>query len=158
MTCTNAAVNRINDERLSTINETEYVIEANTYTQSQSQLKPRTDPSGAVSGTPLQKELKLKLGAKIMMTYNIDTCDCLTNGAFGEVVGFKFDHLGGIKQVYVHFYDEDCGKNRRKNFWLFSPNSLARMSPQLTKWSFNILCQRKINLQVMLPLYSFHLN
>ena len=60
VTCTNAAVNRINDERLSTIIETEYVIEAKTYTQSQSQLKPRTDPSGAVSGTPLQKELKLK--------------------------------------------------------------------------------------------------
>ena len=82
VTRTNAAVSRINDERRSTIIETEYVIEAKTYTQSQSQLKPRTDPSGAVSGTPLQKELKLKLGAKIMMTYNIDTCDCLTNGAF----------------------------------------------------------------------------
>ena len=51
-----------------------------------------------------------------MMTYNIDTCDSLTNGAFGEVLGYRFDKNRAIKQVYVHFYDEDCGKFRRKNF------------------------------------------
>ena len=51
-----------------------------------------------------------------MMTYNVDTNDNLTNGAFGEVLGYKFDQWGKIKQVYVHFFDEECGKNRRKNF------------------------------------------
>ena len=51
-----------------------------------------------------------------MLTYNLDTGDCLTNGAFGEVVGYDFNQDGSIKRVHVHFYDMDCGKERRKNF------------------------------------------
>ena len=116
VTCTNVEVNRINEERLATVNSKEYLIKARCYTKTQNQVKPKTDASGAISGTPLQKELKLKVGAKVMMTYNIDTCDCLTNGAFGEVVGFRYDDNEGIKQVYVNFLDEDCGKQRRKSF------------------------------------------
>ena len=62
-------------------------------------MKTRTDASGAICGTPLQQQLRLKVGAKVMMTYNVDTCDSLTNGAFGEVVGFKFSNEGKVKQV-----------------------------------------------------------
>ena len=51
-----------------------------------------------------------------MLTYNIDTCDCLTNGAFGEVLGFNIAKDGSWKQVYVHFLNGDCGKMTRKNF------------------------------------------
>ena len=116
VTSTNAEVNKINEERLSIIEQHEYIIKAKTYTQTQSNLKPRTDPSGAIIGTTLQKELKLKIGARVMMTFNIDTCDCLTNGAFGEVLGFKFDTNGDVAQVYVQFYDEECGKARRRHY------------------------------------------
>ena len=62
-----------------------------------------------------------------MMTYNVDTCDSLTNGAFGEVMGFKLDDQGNVKQVYVHFFDEDCGKNRRKNFLNVQSHFLAKL-------------------------------
>ena len=116
ISCTNVEVSRINRDRLAMINETEHVIEAVNFTRTQQQLKTRTDPSGAISGTPLQKTLRLKIGAKVMLTYNIDTCDCLTNGAFGEVKGYQFDQNGVIKQVHINFYDEECGKLRRKNF------------------------------------------
>ena len=94
----------------------EYSIDARSYTQTKSNMKTRTDPSGAICGTPLQQQLRLKVGAKVMMTYNVDTCDSLTNGVFGEVLGFKFNKEGNVSQVYVHFYDEDCGKTRRKSF------------------------------------------
>ena len=116
ITCTNKEVNKINEERLATINKHEYVSESMNKTNKLRQFKPRTDPSGAISGTPLQKSIKLKVGAKVMLTYNIDTCDCLTNGAFGEVLGFQFNKDGSMKQVYIHFYNEDCGKEKRKNF------------------------------------------
>ena len=49
-----------------------------------------------------------------MLTHNLDTTDCLTNGAFGEVVGFKFDHVNQIKEILIKFYNTDCGKERRK--------------------------------------------
>ena len=51
-----------------------------------------------------------------MLTYNIDTCDSLTNGSFGEVIGIEFDKCGTITKVVVHFYDEKCGKERRKKY------------------------------------------
>jgi hypothetical protein len=44
----------------------------------------------------------------VMLTSNIDTCDCLTNGAFGEVVDFSFSKDGKLKEVYVHFFNDDC--------------------------------------------------
>ena len=49
-----------------------------------------------------------------MLTHNVDTSDCLTNGAFGEVVDFKFDNAGQIKEIYVKFENEDCGRQSRK--------------------------------------------
>ena len=116
VTCTNKEVNRINEERLMTIEQKEYVYESINRRSTQKQFKPRTDASGAISGTPLQKTLRLKVGAKVMLTYNIDTCDCLTNGAFGEVVDFSFSKDGKLKEVYVHFFNDDCGREMRKNF------------------------------------------
>ena len=114
--CTNEEVNTVNDNRLSLMENKLYVTEAITRTRFKTSLKPRTDQSGAILGTPLQRTLQLKVGSKVMLTYNIDTCDSLTKGAFGEVVGFKFSDNEMVQQVYVEFYNKECGKERRKNF------------------------------------------
>ena len=119
ITCTNKEVNRINEERLAMIHEEEYLFESINRGINQKGFSPKTDPSGAVIGTPLQKTLKLKVGAKVMLTYNLNTCDSLTNGAFGEVVGFDYNINGSFKEVYVHFYNSDCGRETRKSYpWL----------------------------------------
>ena len=115
VTCTNKEVNRINKEVLSTISSKEYIIQAMNRSQTQKITKPLIDATGAIRNTPLQKEIRLKIGAKVMLTYNIDTCDCLTNGSFGKVMGFKFGKDGTVTRVIVHFYDEECGREKRKN-------------------------------------------
>ncbi|HBI40238.1 MAG TPA: hypothetical protein DDY16_04745 [Tenacibaculum sp.] len=51
-----------------------------------------------------------------MLTYNVDVIDSLTNGAFGEVVGFQFTNSGAVKCVLVHFKNDKVGKNKRKQF------------------------------------------
>ena len=107
MTCTNAEVNRINDEAISVIKGTEYILEAVVSSKSHKCVKTITERSGAVRNTPLQKTLKLKVGAKIMLTHNLDVNDSLTNGTFGEVIGFDFDRFGNIAQVNVHFSNEE---------------------------------------------------
>ena len=104
----------MNEEKLILIDEKEYVIDAINKHSTQKHFKPRVESNGAIAGTPLQMSLKLKVGAKIMLTYNVDTFDCLTNGAFGEILGFKLDQNGNIQYVYVHFENEDCGRERRK--------------------------------------------
>jgi len=111
----NEEVNNINKARLDEIKGREHVYESINRYSNQKELKPKTDPSGAVKGTPLQKTLRLKVGAKVMLTYNLDTVDCLTNGAFGEVVGLNFNQRNVLTEVYVHFFNPDCGKEARKN-------------------------------------------
>ena len=50
-------------------------------------FKPPISKTGAISNTPFQAKLVLKIGAKIMLTYNINTADGLVNGSRGEVIG-----------------------------------------------------------------------
>ena len=67
-------------------NVKEYVISARNYSDTKSPIKPKTDPNGAISGTPLQQELRLKIGAKVMLVHNIDTADMLSNGQIGTLI------------------------------------------------------------------------
>ena len=56
----------------------------------------------------LAKLLKLKIGAKVMLTVNVDIQDRLTNGQTGNVKHIEFVH-GSIHKVYVNFSDEESG-------------------------------------------------
>ena len=49
------------------------------------------DNTGAIKGSQLQKTLKLKIEAKIMLTSNVDTTDGFTNG---QVFDFEKDNKG----------------------------------------------------------------
>ena len=115
VTCRNAEVNQINEERLMLIDEKEYEIQSINRSSTKKEFKPRVEAGGNIAGTPLQRILKLKVGTKVMLTYNINTFDCLTNGALGVVLGFGFNKDGSIKEVLVSFHDVDCGKEKRKN-------------------------------------------
>ena len=114
VTCINNEVNRINSDKLAEIYEQEYTLEAINRSQAKN-LNSLTDSTGAIRNTPLQKIIKLKIGAKVVLTFNVDTCDSLTNGSFGEVIGVDVDKTGEISAVIVHFYDEKCGHEKRKN-------------------------------------------
>lgn len=95
-----------------------YVIEAVTLSKTQKQLKPKVENTGAIRGTQLQMTLRLKVGAKVMLTANVDTKDCLTNGTFGVVVGVEEKVLSDGKKkvatVLVEFTKERSGKGLRK--------------------------------------------
>ena len=114
VTCKNDDVNKINAFKLSELTGPEYVSEAIVRSPTQKVVKPKTDTSGAIRNTPLQKTLNLKVKARVMLTFNIDTCDGLTNGAFGEVLGFEIGRTGELQKVIVKFDEEDVGKERRK--------------------------------------------
>ena len=65
--------------------------------------------TGQVQNTPLQYILKMKKGAKMILTSNIDILDSLTNGMFGEIVDFTMcDDV--ISEVLVEFLDPKCGE------------------------------------------------
>ena len=76
-------------------------------------VPPRKNTDGNIMNTPLQLEIQLKVGSPVMLTYNVDTLDSLTNGAVGEVKGFEFAS-GKIKSILVHFKHLKVGRERRK--------------------------------------------
>ena len=68
--------------------------------------------------------LKLKVGAHIMLTKNIDIDDKLVNGAPGKVMGFQYCNEK-VNVVYVEFSDGSVGRNlmesddiSRRNNWV----------------------------------------
>ena len=78
--------------------------------------KPLIANDGSVHGTGLQNVLKSKIGAKIMLTQNLRTSDGLTNGAFGEILGFELKLDGSLKVIHVNFYNEKVGRETRETF------------------------------------------
>ena len=72
-------------------------------------VPPRKNTDGNIMNTPLQLEIQLKIGSPVMLTYNIDTLDSLTNGAVGEVKGFE-QGFGNIKSFFVHFKHLKVGR------------------------------------------------
>ena len=75
------------------------------------------DKDGTIANTAFVDELKLKVGARIMLIHNYDTSDRLTNGTTGEVVGFEWSkgEQPVINKILVKFDDiRDGVKTRRR--------------------------------------------
>ena len=93
--------------------------------------KPSVTNAGAIRNTPLQYILKLKVGARIMLTYNLDTSDGLTNGALGEAVGYDISPEGRIQRIFFQFFHTKVGKERRKAFLNLAKRFPGKMVHQL---------------------------
>jgi hypothetical protein len=112
---TNKKVNQMNNRRLKALTGDEQSIMAICIHKTMKNFNPPEGKAGEVLKTPFQKELKVKIGAKVMMTYNVDTSDGLTNGARGELVGVVKDAKGNISKLVVKFERESNGREKRRN-------------------------------------------
>ena len=111
---TNDIVNRINQSRLDNMDGQLHKFEASICRSGKPVARPpRKNRDGSIYNTPLQLLLQLKIGAPVMLTYNISVLDSLTNGAVGEVKGFEMSN-GTIKTVLVQFKQLKVGQERRK--------------------------------------------
>ena len=70
---------------------------------------------GAVASTSFLDELKLKLGAKVMLVHNIDTVDCLTNGQLGELIDVIKTKSGEVDKLVIKLQNQTAGKLNRQN-------------------------------------------
>ena len=77
----------MNTKKLKALPGEEYIIKSFCYHSTIKNFSPTIGNAGEINKTPFQKELKVKIGAKVMLTYNIDVSDGLTNGARGEMLG-----------------------------------------------------------------------
>ena len=112
---TNKNVNRMNNLRLKQIKGEEHIIPAIIMHKTIKNFNPPEGKGGEVGKTSFQKELRLKINAKVMLTHNVDTCDGLTNGARGELVGVIKDSKENISKLIIRFEKESVGREKRKH-------------------------------------------
>ena len=109
---TNKVVNKYNAERLNELPGELVYFKAHVHSDTRGVFKPKLK-NGRIDGATLEYELNLKVGARVMLTANMDICDGLVNGSLGSVAGFERYSSGEVRYVMVEFDDPNDGKKHR---------------------------------------------
>ena len=112
----NGPVDQHNEKMLAKIDKPEYILTATDKypaTVDQSHIKNILKASKSkTAGLP--KELKLKKGARVMLTTNVDISDCLTDGQLGTIIGLKLSRNNKVEPIYIKFDDQQAGLNAKR--------------------------------------------
>ena len=131
----NKPVDEINTKRILALQGEEFKLDAQCFHESIKNFKPPISKTGAINNTPFQAKLVLKIGAKVMLTYNVNTADGLVNGSRGEILGVIRNESGDITKLVIKFENQSHGQMRREaqgNLELRFPGGTA-----IEKVSFN---------------------
>ena len=112
----NNYANEKNTEVMERLDGIEYTVKAKVRHHVLKEYTPKIENTGNIENTALQETLRFKVGSKIMLTYNMDTSDRLTNGAFGKVIGIEMNRDGEVTVVYVEFDNKAVGKETAKSY------------------------------------------
>ena len=119
ISCTNSEVNEFNSKAMNSITSELVTVEAINLHPTIKNFTPHVNSRGNIgtekNETPFRQTLDLKVGARVMLTHNIDVLDGLTNGARGEVKAFTKSKTGYIERVVIKFDDKWQGKKKRQS-------------------------------------------
>ena len=112
--CTKKKCAEMNSEYINNLKGEAVTINAIHYRRTQKNYKPgNIQVDGTVGGTGFMNELTVKVGAKVVMIWNINTVDCLTNGQTGIVMAIIKDSSGEVNYLIIKFNQERAGRQKR---------------------------------------------
>ena len=108
----NKDVNMFNENKLNEIDGDVVALEASCIHPTIKDYKPQISSDGTtIKDAPFLYKLKLKIGARVMITYNINTSDGIVNGSLGTVRGFDRQAKdNSVRDILVMFDDKESGK------------------------------------------------
>lgn len=74
----------------------------------------RNEPLVSVKAEDLPTSIKVGVGARVMLTRNIDTDDGLVNGAFGTVTAVNVDSSKQVRNIDIEFDNKKVGQKHKK--------------------------------------------
>ena len=110
---TNAEVDRYNEEKLNSLPG--QVFSSKSVINSPVGCRPKI-MQGKIDDTAFSDLITFKLGARVMLIYNVDVKDSLTNGQLGSIVGIISPDSSQINCVLVKFDDEHVGISLIKQY------------------------------------------
>ena len=119
---TNAEVTKHNEKRLTQLDSGIVTIPA--VCNHPNGYKPTIMPDGTIDSSPLLKSLKIKVGARIMITLNVDVLDGIVNGSLGTITDIIMEENDPsiLKCIIVEFDNNKCGSELRKQYSELSRN------------------------------------
>ena len=113
---TNAEVAQHNEKRLAQLHNGVVTLPA--VCNHPNGYKPTIMADGTIDSSPLLKSLKIKIGARIMITLNVDVLDGIVNGSLGTVTDMIMEENDPsvVKCIIVAFDNEKCGSEQRKKY------------------------------------------
>ena len=85
---------------------------------------------GTIGQSDFQETVRLKVGARVMLVYNLDLMDDMYNGASGEVIGIEKDKKGQVYCIIVRFEEESVGVQHKVKLFLKYPPLKAKYEKQ----------------------------
>ena len=96
---------------------------------------PPISSHGTIGKTQFKKLLQLKIGARVMMIFNVNISDCLINGSLGTIIDFYIENKS-IEAVIVKFDNPEAGKVHRLNNSILSSKYEAENGTPVFRTSF----------------------
>jgi hypothetical protein len=135
---TRVACANLNQSKLAILPGQEQTLTANCIHPFKGAFRPPVDSAtGQIKETPFQMILSLKVDSLVMLTYNVDTADGLTNGTAGRIVEFVGTP---VQQIIIDFFDEGIGANHRNQHpsLLYKYTSKNVVIIEKTKFDFSL--------------------